>query len=163
MANQKAAKTTPELLEEIAGNLPTIDELLAGRPHLQTISVQRGEEFLAILLDIGIGDIINRVVSEDRGESMIGKPISAVEQTGMANGKLINMQDRLRQIQVKIDYNALIQKLVEHKAMTRLACVVLDCKPEEASLNDFNRDLSVFLSLSSGLLSGLTGFVLNSV
>lgn len=160
MATTKKKEDAKRTLEEIANelNVQLPDEV-------KRISGKRAKEFLMILKDIGIGEIINAVVQEKRGDANALKPITADMQMNVAASSVArDAEKRIKEVQLAIDYQMLTERLTQGDVFDRVICAVLDT--DDADNADFGRFGTVFpffLSRFSRLYSGLTGFIVQSV
>ena len=134
--------------------------------HVAHISAARAEEFLAILVEIGIGEIINEVVKEKQSDDLIMKPVTAKMQMDAARksrGAGKTVQQRILDVQLHIDYQELMQRCVKARVLSRMSAIVMDQGVDEVNIAEASRYIPFFLTHSSTILQGLTSLVVTSV
>ena len=151
----KAAKSLKKIAAELDIQMP--DEV-------KKINASRAKKFLAILDEIGIGDIINSVVQQDKKVENTLKPITANDQMAAAGAGMREAKEIVKNVQMNIDYAELTKRLLQDDVFERMICVVLDIEDaEDGDLGRFGSVFPFFLSRFSRIYSGLTSFIVQSV
>lgn len=133
--------------------------------YIKTISARRVEAFLAIMVEIGVGDIINECIADKRGDDSVMTPVSAKNQVKIArkSKKTQPIKEKVKEVQIHIDYQKLLAACVEKQALSRMCAIVMDTTVEEVDMKEAIRYVPFLFSQCTALLANVTGLVANSV
>ena len=166
MAKKQAKR---DVVEEKSNALQSLEKLKKQLKEqipeeCQNITANRARRFLMLLNEIGIGDIINSVVREDKGEEQMFKPVTMSEQIAGSSRHLRSADNKIRDVQLHIDFSELTKRLLEGKNFDELVCVVMDVEnADDANFGRFGDVFPFFCYSFSRLYAGLTSFIVQSV